>query len=113
MKIGIDIVYIPKIGETIKRWGDKFLNRVFSEEEIMFCRKRKDSITCFAGRFAAKEAVYKTLGKTISLKSISILSGGRPVVVINGEIARKIILSISHHGEYAIAVAVNYSSFFT
>ena len=72
MKIGIDIVHIPKIGETIKKWGDKFLNRVFSEEEIMFCRKRKDSVTCFAGRFAAKEAVYKTLGKTISLKSISI-----------------------------------------
>ena len=113
MRIGIDIVHIPKIGETIRKWGNTFLNRVFTEDEISFCKGRRDPTTCFAGRFAAKEAVYKTLGKGISLKSISIKSRGKPIVSINGKIERRIILSISHHGEYAIAVAVNYSSSFT
>jgi len=58
---GIDIVNIDRIERLMARWGDLFLGRVFTEKEIIYCRKRTRPPECFATRFAAKEAFLKAL----------------------------------------------------
>jgi len=59
---GIDIVNIDRIERMMARWGDLFLARVFTEKEILCCRKRTRPPECFAIRFAAKEAFLKAIG---------------------------------------------------
>jgi holo-[acyl-carrier protein] synthase len=59
---GIDIVNISRIERLMARWGDLFLGRVFTEKEIVCCRKRTRPPECFAIRFAAKEAFLKAIG---------------------------------------------------
>ena len=60
--VGIDATDIPRIAESIERWGDRFVRRVFTEGEIAYCRRKRDSASSFAARFAAKEAAMKALG---------------------------------------------------
>jgi len=52
--IGLDATDLPRIAETLKRYGDRFLNRVFTEQEIAYCTRRRDPVPHLAGRFAAK-----------------------------------------------------------
>jgi holo-[acyl-carrier protein] synthase len=59
---GIDATEIDRIAESIERWGDRFVRRVFTDEEIAYCRRKKDFASSFAARFAAKEAAMKALG---------------------------------------------------
>lgn len=59
---GIDIVNIERIGKLMARWGDRFLERVYTEREISWCRRKIDPTECFAIRFAAKEAFLKAMG---------------------------------------------------
>ena len=59
---GIDATEIARIGDAIDRYGDRFVHRVFTEEEIAYCRRRRDAVSSFAARFAAKEAAMKALG---------------------------------------------------
>ena len=74
--IGTDIVNIKRMEKSLKRHGTKFKKRVFSEKEINYCEKKKNSGAFYAKRFAAKEAFSKALGtgirKDISLKNIEI-----------------------------------------
>src|SRR2546428_9063655 len=60
--IGVDLVNIPRMRDVIDRWRDRFLQRVFTEAEIAYCRARRDPVPHFAARFAAKEAGLKALG---------------------------------------------------
>jgi len=60
--IGIDIVNIERIEHLIKRWGDLFLGRVFTEREILWCQRKAKPSECFAICFAAKEAFLKAIG---------------------------------------------------
>ena len=60
--VGIDATEISRIAESIERWGDRFVNRVFTPGEIAYCRRKRDSASSFAARFAAKEAAMKALG---------------------------------------------------
>jgi holo-[acyl-carrier protein] synthase len=60
--VGIDATDIRRIAESIERWGDRFVRRVFTEGEIAYCRRKRDSASSFAARFAAKEAAMKALG---------------------------------------------------
>jgi holo-[acyl-carrier protein] synthase len=60
--VGIDATEIRRIAESIERWGDRFVLRVFTEGEIAYCRRKRDSASSFAARFAAKEAAMKALG---------------------------------------------------
>src|SRR2546428_10614718 len=60
--IGVDLVNIPRMRDVIDRWRDRFLQRVFTEAEIAYCRPRRDPVPHFAARFAAKEAGLKALG---------------------------------------------------
>ncbi|MGE4004103.1 MAG: holo-ACP synthase, partial [Planctomycetaceae bacterium] len=60
--LGTDIVEITRIGQMIERHGELFLQRVYTESEIRYCQQRKEAMQHYAGRWAAKEAVMKTLG---------------------------------------------------
>src|SRR5437773_9387623 len=59
---GIDIVEVPRIAESIARFGERFLRRIFTEEEIRYCESKANRIERYAARFAAKEASMKALG---------------------------------------------------
>ena len=59
---GIDATEIDRIADAIKRYGDRFIQRVFTEHEIAYCRAKRDFASSFAARFAAKEAAMKALG---------------------------------------------------
>src|ERR671919_2892557 len=59
---GIDATEISRISAAIDRYGERFVQRVFTDGEIAYCRRRRDSASSFAARFAAKEAAMKALG---------------------------------------------------
>lgn len=118
--LGTDIVEIVRIGQMVERHGEVFLDRVYTEEEIRYCRKRKEMYQHLAGRWAAKEAVMKTLGtgwgKGVSWKDIEVRTDqmGRPTILLNGgtkEVAQKqgideVLITISHCRTFATATAV-------
>ena len=60
--LGLDATEIDRIAATIERYGDRFLTRIFTEGEIAYCGRKRDSVPSFAARFAAKEAAMKALG---------------------------------------------------
>jgi holo-[acyl-carrier protein] synthase len=118
--IGTDIVECLRIAQIIERHGDLFINRVYTDYEIRYCRARKAATQHFAGRWAAKEAVLKALGtgwrRGISWRDIEVRSmpGGRPMVALRGG-AKEVIeqsgiremhISISHCRSHATACAV-------
>ncbi len=120
--IGTDIASIGRIREMIRKYGDRFLRKIFTDAEIDFCSGRADAAVHFAGRWAAKEAFYKALPlscqRLSSWKSVQITAipgGGRPVLEVCCDrlgqgIAREGIaafhLSITHEGEYCIGFVV-------
>ena len=59
---GVDATEIARIAETIERYGDRFVDRIFTAGEIAYCRRKRDFASSFAARFAAKEAAMKALG---------------------------------------------------
>ena len=118
--IGTDIVECLRIGRMIEQHGELFLTRVYTELEIHYCQQRKHATENFAGRWAAKEAILKSLGTGWSRgicwtdMEIRSLPAGQPQVSLRGgarEIAEKlglseILISISHCRAYATASAV-------
>jgi holo-[acyl-carrier protein] synthase len=108
MELGADIVEIARIRSLAKR-NPRFLKRVFSDEEIAYCRGKKLQWQHFAVRFAAKEAVWKAFGdaKGLSYRDITVSRDerGRPWVNVKGKKAKSIKLSLSHSERYALAVA--------
>ncbi len=107
--IGVDIIEIERIQDSIEKHGDHFLNRIFTPLEISYCLSHARPETHFAGRFAAKEAISKALGsgfgKELSWKDLEILSDekGKPIVHYQDYL---IHLSISHCRTYAVAMAI-------
>ena len=109
--IGIDIIEIDRIQKAIDRWGESFLKHVFNNEEIEYAKKRKFPTQHYAARFAAKEAVYKAFGDNLTLnwKDMTILNdkNGKPYCRLkNDQFKDKILLSISHTKNYAVANAL-------
>jgi holo-[acyl-carrier protein] synthase len=106
--LGLDIVEINRV-RTLARRQPRFLARVFTADEIAYCRAKKNPWPHFAVRFAAKEAVWKALGQGgVRLKDISVRRDGRgkPGVLLRGRPARGLTLSLSHSRSYAVAVAL-------
>lgn len=112
---GTDIIEIERIKNSIEKFGERFLNTVFTENEIKYCEsKNRQKYQHYAARFAAKEAVYKALSNNINTpnewKCIEILSeeSGRPKVNLKIEIKNlnNIDISLSHCELYAIANVV-------
>jgi holo-[acyl-carrier protein] synthase len=114
---GIDLVEIRRIEESIERFGERFLHRIFTDGEIAYCLRKRQSMESFAARFAAKEAGAKALGTGIqhgiSWKELEVvrLPGERPTLLLHGRAAemglklgvRTIWLAITHAGDMAIA----------
>jgi holo-[acyl-carrier protein] synthase len=108
VELGADIVEIERVEALAKR-QPRFLTRVFSPEEIAYCRGKKTQWQHFAVRFAAKEAVWKALGQEgLSLRDITVSRGpdGRPGVMLKGRETDRVKLTLSHSERYAMAVAV-------
>jgi holo-[acyl-carrier protein] synthase len=114
--IGVDIVEIERVDSAIKRGGERFLNRIYTETELRTCQNRPSSL---ASRFAAKEAVMKVLGTGgtgIAWREIEILTGddGRPLVKLYGQALNKaaelnlkeVSVSLSDSKQHAVAVAI-------
>ncbi|MCA9102911.1 MAG: holo-ACP synthase [Pirellulales bacterium] len=118
--IGTDIVECLRIAQMIERHGELFISRVYTPAEIEYCSTRKAATQHYAGRWAAKEAILKTLGtgwaKGISWRDAEVLPGrnGQPHVSLHDgalEIARKlgighVQISISHCRSHATAFAI-------
>jgi holo-[acyl-carrier protein] synthase len=118
--IGVDLVHIPRIETLLKRWGERFIKRVFTEQEAELCLKRIYPASAFALRFAAKEAFSKALGlgmrKGLRWKDIEVFHfpGGKPGLKVYGMPSRicdekkitRFHLSLSDEGGYATAMVV-------
>ncbi len=115
--IGIDIVEVKRLRDIIQRWGERAKKRMFTSKELKYAHMRKKGeFIHLAGRFAAKEAVVKSLGQPSSFLEIEISKekNGRPYVTLKGrtkETARKmrvkeILVTLSHTRTYAVAQAV-------
>lgn len=114
--VGTDIVEIVRIREAVEKWGDHFLRKVFSENEITYCYSKNDPALHLAARFAAKEACIKALSTSItdhmSMKDIEVSNdpSGKPLINVNrNEISSgRIILhlSLSHERHYAVATVI-------
>jgi holo-[acyl-carrier protein] synthase len=113
---GIDATEIARIAESIERWGDRFVNRVFTAAEIAYCRRKRDFASSFAARFAAKEAAMKALGTGHShgvfFTGIEVVRRhGPPHLVFHGGAAARAahlgvtgsLLTLTHARELAIA----------
>ncbi|MCE5192582.1 MAG: holo-ACP synthase [Candidatus Cryosericum sp.] len=108
-QLGVDIVSVARIRALGERYGDRFLNRVYTPSELSCC-DRADRWQCLAGRWAAKEAVIKLLPLVglPALREVQIVPGpeGAPIAVIRGTPWFNCSLSISHERDYAVAVAM-------
>jgi holo-[acyl-carrier protein] synthase len=110
--VGVDIIEIERVAEIIEQYGQRFYNKVFTDEEVMYCLSKAKPAQHFAARFAAKEAFSKAigtgLGKGLMLKDIEIIrnKNGKPSIKTKRIIHDKIMLSISHSDRYVIAVCI-------
>jgi len=118
--LGVDIVEIERIQRSIARYGERFLSRIYTDEELVLCRSRVPEL---AVRFAGKEAVMKALGtgrRGVSWRDIEILRNKRnaPLVYLHGRArsrAKKLgitelAISLSHSRDYAIASVIGGTS---
>jgi len=115
--VGVDIIEINRIGESVRRFGQAFLERIYTQKELD-CYKNK--LPSLAARFAAKEAVIKALDAPgMSPRDIEILSApdGKPLVNLYGQAREKaeklglagLDISLSHSRKYAVAFVVGQS----
>jgi|YNPBryantNP2012_1023418.scaffolds.fasta_scaffold24130_2 holo-[acyl-carrier protein] synthase len=113
--VGVDIVNLPRFARALERWGNRFAQRLFTEGEL--ARARGPSAAAeLAGNFAAKEALLKAMGtgltQGISWRDVEVLrdARGAPRYSLSGRAADlfrgRSALSISHDGDYAIAVCI-------
>ncbi|MGN6545615.1 MAG: holo-ACP synthase [Aureliella sp.] len=117
--IGTDITECVRIAQMIDKHGELFLTRVYTQQEIAYCSARRSAIQHYAGRWAAKEAVLKSIGtgwsRGIHWTDIEVVNavGGKPSIVIGGAARQiceqrgigEVLISISHSRNYAIAYA--------
>lgn len=118
---GVDIVRVSQLKTAVERWGDRFLERVYTPQELAIGRHRSRRYEYFAARFAAKEAVIKAFGEWrgstgLPFHAIEVLpdATGRPLVKLSGAAlqlkrrsrATDVMLSVSHTDDYAVASAI-------
>ena len=118
--LGTDLVEVARIEQSIARHGERFLRRVFTENEIAYCAAMKTPAPFYAARFAAKEAVAKALGTGLGAAcgwldiEVRRRASGEPFVVLYDAAAdtaqrlgiTTVLLSLSHTEHYATAQAI-------
>jgi holo-[acyl-carrier protein] synthase len=114
--IGVDIIETERVAQSIERFGNRFLERVYTAQELVYCNGQAGSL---AARWAAKEAVAKALGSGIgdvSWREIEVVCelNGRPTLQLHGAAADLAVrlgisgfaISLSHTKDYAVAFVV-------
>ena len=114
--LGLDATDIDRIAATIERYGDRFLQRIFTAGEIAYCTRRRVPAIHFAGRFAAKEAAMKALGtghsRGVLWRDVEVIRhGGPPHLQFHGGAGRRFtamggrssLLTITHSDDLAMA----------
>ena len=115
--IGVDLARIPRMRQVVERWQDRFLRRVFTDGELAYCQRRHDPIPHLAARFAAKEAALKALGTGLRMgvtwrelevrrergEAPTMVLTGRSAVIARAKGASRILVSLTHDGDYALA----------
>ncbi|MCF7875555.1 holo-ACP synthase [Candidatus Bipolaricaulota bacterium] len=111
--VGIDIVRVDRIKDLVEKWGEKFLNRVFTRGELDYCLTKNRKFEHLAGRFGAKEAIIKSAGRKLPWDAMEILPGGNgaPEVYLPTEeeiipVEGSVFISITHVEKYAVALAI-------
>ena len=117
---GIDIAEVPRIRQSIARFGQRFLQRIYTPGEMRYCDSKANRYERYAARFAAKEAAMKALGTGWNHGvrwcdcEVVRMPGGRPTIAFHGKAAefatrlgaKNVALSISHTTEQAIAQVI-------
>jgi len=121
LSVGVDVVELARLQQAVDRFGDRFLTRVYTAEELVYARSRMPEL---AARFAAKEAVSKALGvgmrhlspQGVGWHEVEVLSDlkGKPVLRLSGrarELAAELglcewAISLSHERDRALAFVV-------
>ena len=116
LSTGVDLIEIDRVAGVLERYGDRFLRRVFTPDEIAYCRGRAPNL---AARFAAKEAVMKSLGtgfRGVGWRDVEVVRApsGAPSPRLHGRAKRRaqrlgvteIGVSLSHSRGFALAFAV-------
>lgn len=117
---GIDIAEVLRIAQSIERFGDRFIQRIFTEEEIRYCDSKANRFERYAARFAAKEAAMKALGTGwnhgVRWRDIEVARkpGSRPTIIFHGVAAqfaerlgtRNVALSLTHTADQAFAQVI-------
>ena len=118
--MGTDLIETRRVQESINRFGERFLERIFTAGEIAYCMRKKNAAESFAARFAAKEAGAKALGtgisRGVSWKEFEVKreASGKPTLSLSGRAAelagmmgiRRVELSLTHSRELAMAVVL-------
>jgi len=120
--IGIDIIEIDRIKKSIDDYGDQFLHKIYTENEIKYCLSKKDKYQHLAARFAAKEAIYKAISSNwnseLSWQDMEIVNApnGMPEVMFKGNLEKflskdkELKISMSHSRDYVTCVAIVYKN---
>ena len=114
--IGLDATEIDRIGDVLARHGERFLTRVYTDDEVAYCLRHRDPAPSLAARFAAKEAAMKALGtgaaRGVTWRDIEVLRrGGPPQLQFHGGAARRFealgakssLMTLTHSRDLAIA----------
>ena len=119
--IGVDLVQVARLAAAIERYGERFLNRVFTPREIAHCQEKRGRDSCFALRFAAKEAFSKALGvglrrDGIRWREVEVVPNpmGKPELFVSGRAAElcaaagitNMHLSLTDEDDRALAVVI-------
>jgi holo-[acyl-carrier protein] synthase len=118
--MGTDLIEVERIRQSVDRYGDKFLQRVYTERESAYAMSKRNFAERLAGRFAVKEAAMKAIGtgwrRGVTWKDFEVVNepGGRPTLRLTGVAqkvaqtlgAKRISVSITHTAQMAMAVVI-------
>lgn len=118
--IGVDIQKVKRFKRSVERGGERILKKIFTRTELEYCLSMKDPYPHLTARFCLKEAVLKAFGTGVSggvtFRDVEVCqeSSGKPYVRLHGrlrELSKElgvsgVFVSMSHSGDYAVAVAV-------
>jgi holo-[acyl-carrier protein] synthase len=117
---GIDIAEVDRVANSIERFGRRFIERIFTADEIRYCESKANKAERYAGRFAAKEAGMKAIGtgwsRGVRWQDVEVqrAPGSRPIIVFHGKAAEffqrlgavRAHLSITHTKDSAMAQVI-------
>jgi holo-[acyl-carrier protein] synthase len=118
--IGVDIIEIDRVKNSVDKFGEQFLNKIFTKNELDYCLSKANKYQHLAARFAAKEAVSKALAtgwnNEFNWKNVEIFNkpNGMPYVELKGNLKsflsddKMLKISMSHSRDYVVCFAIIY-----